>query len=163
MGAVLAAAAIAVAAVMVLTWVASVVLRDVSIVDLVWGRRLRSSAWWRPWSLPGMPAAGSCWRSSSACGGLRLGGHLTRRKLADRSEDQRYASMRERRGAALPAGSLVMIFGLHGLLVLVVSLPLTAAARCSAELDALIVPGLLVWAIGLTFETIGFIPRPPRG
>ena len=87
--------------------------------------------------------------------GLRLGGHLLLRKLGETSEDRRYAKMRERRGAAFPLWSLVMIFGLQGVLVLVVSLPVQAAARCSAALTAAIVPGLVLWAVGLGFEAVG--------
>ena len=51
----------------------------------------------RRWLLFGMTAV---W-------GLRLGTYLLLRKLHDRSEDRRYAAMRERRGSRFVAWSLV--------------------------------------------------------
>ena len=51
--------------------------------------------------------------------------------------------------------SLVAIFGLQGLLVLVVSLPVQVARRASGALTAAVIPGVVLFAIGLGFEAIG--------
>ena len=87
--------------------------------------------------------------------GLRLGGYLLRRKLGDREEDRRYATMRERKGDAFVPWSLVVIFGLQGLLVLIVSLPVQVAAARGGSLGAWVIPGIVLWAVGFAFEAIG--------
>ncbi len=48
-----------------------------------------------------------------------------------------------------------MVFGLQGLLVLVVSLPVQVAATRGGALSAWVIPGVLVWAVGLFFEAVG--------
>jgi steroid 5-alpha reductase family enzyme len=156
LGSVIAAAAIAVAAMMIATWLASVVLRDVSIVDPVWGFTFVVVA-----VVAALVGAGEGSRRVLVAvlvgvWGLRLGIHLSARKLGEiGNEDRRYAKMRKRQGSRFPLWSLVMIFGLQGLLVLVVSLPVTAAARCTDPLDAWVAIGIAVWAVGVSFETVG--------
>ncbi len=148
-------AAIAVAALMLALWLVSIPLRDVSIVDPAWGPAFvlvaavaavaGGGCLGRRWLLFGMTAV---W-------GLRLGTYLLLRKLHDRSEDRRYAAMRERRGAAFIPWSLVMIFGLQGLLVLIVSLPVQVAAGRGGVLNAAVIPGVVLWLVGFAFESIG--------
>ncbi len=87
--------------------------------------------------------------------GLRLGWYLTARKLDDPEEDRRYAVMREQRGQRFVLWSLVAIFGLQGLLVLVVSLPVQVGAERPAQLTAAVIPGVVLLAVGLGFEAIG--------
>jgi steroid 5-alpha reductase family enzyme len=154
-GAVTVWAALFVVVLMVVLWLVSIRLRDVSIVDPAWGpafvlvalagvRSGRGDSG-RRWLLFALVAA---W-------GLRLGWHLLRRKLGDPTEDRRYAAMRERQGQRFVAWSLVMIFGVQGLLVLVVSLPVQVTAGRPAALTAAVIPGLLVFVVGLIFETVG--------
>jgi steroid 5-alpha reductase family enzyme len=154
-GAVTGYAAIAVAALMVALWLLSIPLRDVSIVDPAWGPAF---------VLVGVVAAlagGGClgrrWLlcAMTALWGLRLGTYLLVRKLGDRSEDRRYAVMRERRGASFVPWSLVMIFGLQGLLVLVVSLPVQVAAGRGGSLGVAVIPGVALWIVGFVFESVG--------
>ena len=154
-GHVLVLCAIAVAIVMLATWAASIVLKDVSIVDPVWGPSFVVVALVA--ALGGTGDAGRRWLLFGlvAVWGGRLGVHLIRRKLGDREEDRRYAVMRERKGDAFVPWSLVMIFGLQGLLVLVVSLPVSAAAQGDPGLGLAVVPGVLVYLVGLFFETVG--------
>jgi steroid 5-alpha reductase family enzyme len=90
-----------------------------------------------------------------AAWGLRLGWHLTRRKLGDRAEDRRYAAIRERRGPAFPLYSLVVVFGSQALLVLVISLPVMAAAPRHEALTAAALPGVALFLLGLSFEAVG--------
>ena len=154
-GTVLAVAAAAVAVLMVIVWVLSIRLHDVSIIDPVWGPAFVLVALVaalaghgdtaRRWLLPAMTAA---W-------GLRLGVHLARRKLAEHEEDRRYAAMRERKGDRFTLWSLWAIFGTQGLLVLIVSLPIQAAADRPDGLGAAVIPGLSVFLVGLAFEAIG--------
>jgi steroid 5-alpha reductase family enzyme len=136
-------------------WLISIPARDVSIVDPAWGPAFVLVALVgavagdggssRRWLLFGLTAA---W-------GLRLGLHLVRRKLGDPGEDRRYKAMRERKGERFVRWSLWSIFGLQGLLVLVVSLPLQVVAERHASLTAAAIPGVVLFAIGLSFEAIG--------
>ena len=148
-------AALGVAALMFAVWLLSVRRRDVSIVDPAWGPAFVVIAVvaaatgggdsGRRWLLAGLTAV---W-------GLRLGGYLLWRKLGDPEEDRRYATMRERKGDAFVPWSLVMIFGLQGLLALIVSLPVQVAAVRFTGLDAAVIPGVALFAVGLFFEAVG--------
>ena len=146
--------AVAVAVLMSGLWLASIRLRDVSIVDPAWGPAfvvvavvcaLTGGGGGRRWLLAALIA---CW-------GLRLGGYLLRRKLGDREEDRRYATIRTRKGDAFVPWSLVAIFGLQGLLVLIVSLPVQVAAPRGGTLGVSVIPGIVLWAVGFAFEAIG--------
>ena len=153
-GSVLPVAAGAVLALMLVVWLVSIRLQDVSIIDPVWGPALAlvgvvaafigdgDSA--RRWLLAAMVVV---W-------GARLGVHLAIRKAHEGEEDRRYAAMRAEH-ENFNAWSLIWIFGTQGLLVLVVALPLQAAAQGTTGLGLLVLPGVLVWAVGLVFETIG--------
>ncbi|MFZ0042591.1 MAG: DUF1295 domain-containing protein, partial [Solirubrobacteraceae bacterium] len=154
-GAVTGYAAIAVAAVMLALWLVSVRIRDVSIVDPAWGLLFVVVALIA--AIAGSGDAGRRWLlfALTAAWGLRLGGYLIVRKRHDPGEDRRYAEMRERRGDAFVPWSLVAIFGLQGLLVLVVSLPIQVAAERAAGLSAAAIPGVVVFAVGLFFEAVG--------
>jgi len=154
-GSVLALSAAAVAVLMVAVWALSIRLRDVSIVDPVWGPAFVVVALVA--ALAGSGDAARRWLllAMTAAWGLRLGLHLARRKLGEREEDRRYAVMRERKGDAFTLWSLWAIFGVQGLLVLIVSLPLQVAAQRPAALAATAVPGVIVFLIGLAFESVG--------
>jgi steroid 5-alpha reductase family enzyme len=160
-GEVTVVAAVAVAVLFAGLWAVSLVLRDVSIVDPVWGPAFVLVALvalivgdavvdgggdGRRWLLFGMTAV---W-------GLRLGGYLLVRKHADPGEDRRYARMRERRGAGRFAlHSLIAVFVLQGVLVLIVSLPVQVAAERATSLGWVTWVGLALWLLGVFFEAVG--------
>lgn len=148
-------AAIAVAALMLITWLESLRRKDVSIIDLIWGPAFALVA--LVCALGGDDGSQIRWLllGLTAMWGLRLGFHLTRRKMHEPEEDRRYAVMRERKGDAFPLWSLRMIFATQGVLVLVVSLPVQFAAARDADITAAVIPGVIVFAIGLAFEAIG--------
>jgi steroid 5-alpha reductase family enzyme len=148
-------AAAAVALLMLATWAESIRRRDVSIVDVVWGPAFVVVA--LAGAIAGEDGAGLrlLLLGLTAAWGLRLAWHLGRRRLAEPGEDRRYAAMRERQGDGFVPWSLVMIFGLQGLLVMIVSLPIQAAASHTAHVSATVIPGLVLFAVGLAFEAIG--------
>jgi steroid 5-alpha reductase family enzyme len=148
-------AAAAVAALMLATWVVSVRRRDASIVDVVWGPAFVVVALIA--ALAGDEDAEIRWLllGLTAAWGLRLGWHLFRRKLREPGEDRRYAAMRARRGERFAWWSLWAVFGIQALGVLVVSLPIQEAATNPAELRAAVIPGVVVFLVGLAFEAIG--------
>jgi steroid 5-alpha reductase family enzyme len=185
-GAVTAYAAMAVAALMVELWLLSLAFRDVSIIDPAWGPASVVVALVAV--LVGDGCLGRRWLllAMTAVWGLRLGIYLLLRKVHEAGEDRRYAALRERRGDTFAIWSLVAIFGLQGLLVLIVSLPIQVAADRGGALTAAVIPGVVLFCVGLAFEasgarllekdigerrpgyaeyvkrTSGFFPLPPR-
>jgi steroid 5-alpha reductase family enzyme len=155
-GRVLALSLAALAALMLALWALSLRLRDVSIVDPVWGPAFVLVA--VVCALAGDGDGARRWLlvALTAAWGLRLGAHLLARKRREHGEDRRYAAMRSARGArGFALWSLVAIFLLQGALVAVVSLPLQVAAGRPGGLGLLVIPGLVVYALGLGFEAVG--------
>lgn len=150
--------ALIIAALMLAAWLLSLPLRDVSIVDILWGAGFVVVAWASmlqadaigagrigPWLILGLT---TLW-------GLRLSAYLAWRNHG-RPEDRRYAAMRDNWGRAFPAVSLITVFGLQGLVMWIVSLPVQLGIAASAAPQAgLIVPGVLLWSVGMIFETVG--------
>jgi steroid 5-alpha reductase family enzyme len=153
--AVLAYAAIAVAALMFVLWLVSIRLRDVSIVDPAWGPMFGVVAVVAAVSGDGDAARRWLLLGMTLLWGLRLGSYLLRRKLNEPEEDRRYARMRRAKGERFVLWSLGAIFGLQGLVVLIVSLPIQAASVRHAGIGAAVIPGVVLFAVGLAFEAIG--------
>ncbi len=139
-----------------LLWLLSVKLKDASIVDIFWGLGFVIVAW-----VSFALSKGHAPRRWLLCTlvtvwGVRLAVHLWQRNHG-KGEDYRYQSIRKRVGPSFWWSSLFIVFGLQGLLIWLISLPLQVAqadARPFALtwLDYL---GLLVWLIGFGFEAIG--------
>jgi steroid 5-alpha reductase family enzyme len=88
--------------------------------------------------------------------GLRLSGYLAWRNLGE-GEDYRYQAMRERYAPRFWIISLFVVFGLQAALSWVVSLPVQGG-QVPADPDGLVLVdyvGIVVWATGLAFESIG--------
>lgn len=160
----------AVVALMVVLWLASLVLRDASIVDPFWGVAFVLIAWtqfatWfylsgpacdtspcRPYTEVGilLPILVTIW-------GLRLSLYLGWRNRG-KGEDFRYQAMRRRFGGAFPVVSLGVVFLLQAALAWIVSLPVQAGIQGSAGeplTSPLVIAGTVLWGIGLAFETVG--------
>lgn len=154
-GAVLPFAALLLLALFLALWVASVVFKDVSIVDPAWGPAFVVVAF-AAWAAgDGDSGRRVLLLVLTGLWGLRLGAHLTRRKLGEiGEEDKRYVEMRKKR-SNFALYSLVVVFGLQLVLALIVSLPLQVAAESDDGLNWLVVPGVLLWAVGLFFEAVG--------
>lgn len=155
-GAILAVAAAWTALAMLLLWLASLRLRDASIVDVYWGPGFAAIA-----TLSFLVSGGGHPRRALVLGlallwGLRLGGYLLWRN-AGRGEDPRYRAMRRRHGDRFGVVSLWSVFGLQGVLMWIVSLPLqlTQAAPGPASLGPLDALGAVLWGAGMLFETVG--------
>lgn len=148
-------AAVAIAASMFLLWLLSVRLRDASIVDPFWGTGFVVVAWtsaatsWPP-SIRGilLLALTTVW-------GLRLSAYLAWRNVGH-GEDPRYQAMRRYWGPRFWWVSLFSVFLLQGVIMWVVSLPVQAVAVAEPSqrfwLDTV---GVVVWFVGLTFESVG--------
>lgn len=147
----------ATAAVFLALWLASLRLRDASIVDPWWGPGFVLVAAVSAAIAPGGAAPRRALVGALvAAWGLRLGAHLLRRN-AGRGEDPRYARMRASWGDRFPLVSLGTVFGLQALLLWIVSLPVQVAMRAvtPASLGAWDAAGAFVWTVGFLFEAVG--------
>lgn len=154
----LGGAAVAVAALMVGTWLVSLVLRNASIVDITWGLGFVVVAWVSALRADAASGAASVLVAMVTVWGLRLGVYLFWRNHGN-GEDYRYVAMRRRWGKRFWLISLATVFVLQGALMWIVSLPVQVAhvgdARDGALAGVALVIGLALYAIGLLFEVVG--------
>lgn len=139
---------------MTMLWPSSLLLKDVSIIDILWAPAFAILAlayvaiappqMARPWIAFALV---SVW-------GFRLGMHILFRWLRLGHEDYRYAAIRSGHGARFPLTSLFWIFWLQALLLWIISWPLQAALSSTAPLNvfdmvaiAMIVGGILIEAV----------------
>ena len=152
---VLTAAVVTIACLMLATWSVSLLRRDASIVDIVWGLGFVLVAWAAKF-VSGASGAGN-WLLvvMVTVWGLRLALYLARRNLG-KGEDFRYRAMRRKHGERFAIVSLYTVFGLQGALMFVVSLPVSLGQRdTDAGAGFIVLLGFLVWAVGLYFEAVG--------
>lgn len=147
--------AVALLVLMLSAWAVSLVLSDVSIVDPLWGPAFGVVAVAMLLSRSTVHAGHVLVAGLTLVWGLRLGAHLAVRKAAESGEDRRYAALRARRPGTFWLYSLVVVFGLQGLLVGLVGLPIEFLPSRRPDLSWLWVPGVIVWAVGFGFETVG--------
>ncbi|MGA0863954.1 MAG: DUF1295 domain-containing protein [Ilumatobacteraceae bacterium] len=155
MGEALLTAAVTIAVVMVTTWIISVVIKNASIVDIVWGLGFVAVAWVLWWRIDGDSTRQLLLAVMVGAWGLRLGGYLAKRNLGH-GEDWRYVLMRKKHGAKFPIVSLVTVFVLQGAIMWTVSLPVQFGnGDATPPVGPLAVFGIIIWAVGLAFEVIG--------
>jgi len=152
-GALIAAGA-AIAVLMVATWLISVVVRDASIVDMIWGLGF-VVATWSAFFVVGDPGPRG-WLAAVLVSlwGLRLTGYLTWRNLG-KPEDFRYQEMRAKAPSTFWIVSLFKVFLLQGILMWLVAAPPGTSQASSGSLSWLDFLGLALWAVGMFFETVG--------
>jgi len=144
----------AMATLAILTWLLSVIKRDVSIVDSIWSLMILAGG--------AVYAASSDYygtRSALILGllllwALRLSIYLTWRNWGE-PEDRRYREIRDNYSPHFALKSLGIIFLLQALLAWIISLPLWPALSQSVVLQPLDVLAIALWLLGMSFETIG--------
>lgn len=168
MGEVFLTAAVTTGALMLVTWLVSGVVGNASIVDLVWGLGFVLVAWVvflrhapdaDPSGYPSDRGRSLLPVILTSIWGLRLSAYLTWRNVG-KGEDYRYQSMREKYGDKFFRVSLGTVFGLQGVLMWIVSLPIQAAVSRPAAADVFAwfsILGVVLWGVGLFFETTGDI------
>ena len=138
---------------MLIVWLISLPLHDVSIIDLVWGAGFVVVVWMTFFARPAesrsllLPVLTTIW-------GVRLSAYLAWRNHG-KPEDYRYRSMRERNGSRFPFVSLLTVFALQGAIMWLVSLPLQTAGTPVPERAWFRWTGVAVWATGAFFESVG--------
>jgi steroid 5-alpha reductase family enzyme len=144
----------ATAVLLFLVWLLSVRLSDVSIVDVFWGLGFTAIA-----ALSGFLTADPSPRkfliiTLTSLWGLRLSAYLAWRKFGT-PEDHRYRSMRESIGSHFWLVSLFVVFGLQGIIMNIVALPVMAGELDGSPLNGWAVLGIGLWGVGILFETVG--------
>ena len=152
---VLIGAAATIACLMLASWSVSLLRRDASIVDIVWGLGFVVVAWAAKFVTGASGAGNWLLLMMVTVWGLRLAGYLAKRNLGN-GEDFRYRAMRRKHGERFAIVSLYSVFGLQGVLMFVVSLPVTLGQRdTNAGAGFVVLLGFIVWAIGAYFEVVG--------
>jgi steroid 5-alpha reductase family enzyme len=143
-----------IAALALLTWIASLVQRDVSLVDRMWSLMIAGPAV--------VYALQTSWTSPRAIAtlalvvawGARLAAYITWRNWGH-GEDRRYQEIRARNQPRFAFKSLYLIFTLQMLLAWIVSAAPLAALVGKHAFGALDVVGIAVALVGFLFEAIG--------
>ena len=137
-----------------LTWLASVVRRDASLVDRTWSLMIAGPAL--------VYAAQAGWSGARAIAmlvlvlawGVRLCAYITSRNWGH-GEDRRYREIRARNEPNFALKSLVLIFALQAVLAWIIAMPTLAALVGDRPLGVLDALGIAVALTGLLFEAIG--------
>ena len=134
-------------------WLVSLVRKDVSIVDSMWSIMFLIAAWAYSVSTVAGPRT-TLILLLVAIWSIRLAGYITWRNWGD-EEDYRYQKIRANNSPNFEFKSLYIVFGLQAGLAWIISLPLMAAMNSDAPIGALDAIGVVIWAVGFSFETVG--------
>ena len=137
-----------------LTWIASLVRRDASLVDRMWSLMIAGPTI--------VYAVQTSWTGTRAIAvlvlvlvwGVRLSAYITWRNWGH-GEDRRYREIRRRNEPGFAFKSLYLIFALQMVLAWIVSAPTLAALAGGRGFGALDFAGIAVALAGFLFEAIG--------
>ncbi len=152
----LAVAAAVALAVMLVTFVFAVVNGIHRVVDIAWGVAFTVVALVTYAVSGGEGDEGRrlMVTAATAVWGMRLSGHIAWRGRGG-GEDLRYDRLLARAPGSRNAYAFRMVYLLQGALVWLVSLPVQAAQYVPSPPGPVAGAGVLLWAAGLTFETVG--------
>lgn len=136
------------------TWLASLAMRDVSIVDSMWSALILTAGLVYAAVLPDAGPRMAWVLALAALWAARLAGYITWRNWGD-GEDHRYQAIRARNQPNFEYKSLYLVFGLQGVLAWIVSLSLLAALAGSQAMGWLDACGIAVCVFGVVFEAVG--------
>jgi len=138
-------------------WLLSLILKDSSIVDIIWGAGFVMSVWVAFLNTPAMINARhylililvTIW-------GLRLSLHIFFRNVG-KGEDFRYAKWREENGKQWWWRSFFKVFLLQGLLMWLIASPLSAIQASTEPANSIFLDyiAIIIWLIGFFFEAFG--------
>ncbi|MBU2693554.1 DUF1295 domain-containing protein [Pimelobacter sp. 30-1] len=153
----LAVSAGAVVAVMAIVMAIACLIKNQSIIDIVWGPGFVVVA-----AVSYLVSAGSDGDDTrrlvvlllTAVWGLRLGLYIGKRNLGH-GEDPRYTALMRHQEGNLVVFLVRKIYGLQGVLMWLVSLPVQVAMYEDTALGLLGLLAIAVWVVGFGFESIG--------
>ena len=139
-------------------WVLSIMLRDSSIADILWGLGFVIVAWFT-WSVAdGVEARQLLVAVLTTIWGVRLSAYIAWRNWG--AEDPRYARLRqhvESQGKNYALHSLINVYLVQAIFMCITSLVLVFAMTVDTpeELGWLAWLGTALWVIGMLFEIVG--------
>ena len=141
---------------MLTLWVASLILKDTSIVDVFWGLGCAAMAWIFFLTSPGAESRAMLTLALATAWGVRLGVYIGARNWG--AEDPRYARLRRHitdQGKNYVWHSLRAIFLFQGGAMVVCTLPLLVAivSPAPARLGPAALAGATLAAVGILIET----------
>ncbi|TKG94754.1 DUF1295 domain-containing protein [Puteibacter caeruleilacunae] len=140
-----------------LLWIWSVIIKNVSIIDLFWGMSFVVVNSFYVLTTGELTIRKILIMAFVGLWGLRLSIHLALRNIG-KGEDFRYQQFRKDYGEKRYWWfSYMQTFLLQGILVMLVSLPLLGInlSQHTKELNILDYIGIALWLLGFSFETIG--------
>ena len=137
-----------------LTWVVSVLKRDVSIVDGLWALMLLAAATMYTYGADEITGRAALILILIVLWAVRLSGHIILRNWGE-PEDRRYRDIREKYEPHFALKSLGIIFWFQAVLAWIISMPLWPALTLTVKFGILDVLAIIVWAIGMSFESVG--------
>lgn len=145
--------AVLVSTCMFVLWLASLRLKNASIVDIFWGLGFAFIAIVTFTVGPGGMRS-ILLASLTTIWGTRLATYLFKRNHG-KGEDFRYAAMREYRGESFWLVSLITVFAVQGIVMWMVSLPVQIGQFAPTPMTVLNFLGIGFWLVGFFFEAIG--------
>ena len=145
----------AVAAMMVIGWLISLVYRNVTIVDSLWGLGFILIAWLTLVISDGYWGRQLLLATLVTLWGLRLSAYLSWRNWG-KGEDPRYGGWREKSGDRFWLVSLFKVFILQAVFLWVIAyaIQIGQLAKTPATMTWLDGVGIFVWVVGFIFESV---------
>ncbi|MDH5698754.1 MAG: DUF1295 domain-containing protein [Nitrospirota bacterium] len=137
-----------------LTWLISVIKRDVSIVDSMWSVMIFASAFVYSSSVEPYWNRSSLVLTLVLLWALRLTLYITWRNWGE-PEDSRYQAIRRKYEPHFALKSLGIIFVFQAFLAWIISMPLWVALTVPFEYTVFDILGVTLWMIGMIFESVG--------
>lgn len=154
---------LAVMAYMTCWYIASLVKKNMSIVDIAWGLGFVLIAWLSHALAPSKTLLVGFIAVLITIWGLRLALHIGKRNHG-KGEDPRYQKWRKDWGNTILWRSFLQVFVLQGIMMFVVASPVILLAAMRGNPNALLVDpsraslimvGFFLWVMGFLFEVIG--------
>jgi steroid 5-alpha reductase family enzyme len=146
----------AVISMMFMGWILSLFLRNVTVVDSLWGMGFVLIAWTTFFWVDGFLVRKLILALPVTIWGTRLSLYLTWRNWG-KGEDPRYGSWREKSGKHFWIVSLFKVFLLQSLFLWAISFALQygIASKTPEMITWLDMSGLILWGVGFLFEAVG--------
>ena len=136
-----------------LTWVASLLRQDVSLVDRMWPVFIAAAGSTFAWTLQADSARAGWMLALVLVWALRLSAYITHRNWGH-GEDRRYQAIRARNEPGFAIKSLVLVFALQAALAWVVASPLLVGVAGASAIGWLDVLGIGIAAFGIVYEAV---------
>lgn len=141
-------------AVGVVSWLFSIIKKDVSFVDSLWSLFFLIAAIVFALKAQPLSVKGQLVLALVVIWSLRLSIYITARNWG-KPEDYRYQSIRANNEPGFTFKSLYIVFGLQGVLAWLVALPLLPAISSDSALTAIDLVAASLWLVGFIFEAVG--------